>query len=373
LTGLHIDGISKRFRGRRASSLALDGVSLEVGANELLVLLGPSGCGKSTLLRCAAGLERPDSGRIVLGSTVVSDAAAHTHVPTHRRDLAMVFQNYALWPHMSVRANVEYPLRARRTPRSQRRSKVDAALDLVQVGHLADRLPGQLSGGQQQRVSLARALVATPGVLLLDEPLSNLDQLLRVELRAQLRRIHREVGFTGIYVTHDQSEALSLGTRVAVMDRGRVEQVDTPTEVFSRPATETVATFLGIRNRLSGAFSDGLLHTTGGTIHGDAPTFWLGAGPDVAIRFRNVDAALVPVGEAPEPGRVWLDDGVVTDVLYEGVDIEYVVTVVAVGDAVRVVMRPERMLTYRDGRLQTAHAQPTTPTEPTEEEAHVHA
>jgi iron(III) transport system ATP-binding protein len=218
---LRVANLTKRF-GVGREVVAVDHVDLAVEAGDLLVLLGPSGCGKTTLLRCIAGLEDAQEGAISLDGKPVFDSASGFNLPTHRRDIGMVFQNYSLWPHMTVRRNVEYPLRARGATAAERVTRVDEVLKIVQCGHLADRLPAMLSGGQQQRVALARALASKPAVMLLDEPLSNLDALLRVELRAQLRAIHHEVKFTGVYVTHDQTEAFSLGTQVAVMNAGRV-------------------------------------------------------------------------------------------------------------------------------------------------------
>lgn len=247
---VRVSNITKTFKGRGQSNRVLDNVSLEIEKGEFLVLLGPSGCGKTTLLRCLVGLERPDGGSIDLKGDRVVDAERAFYAPPNRRDVAMVFQNYALWPHMTVRKNVAYPLKARRMKDALNEGRVDTVLEVVQCSHLADRYPPELSGGQQQRVSLARALASRPSLLLLDEPLSNLDVLLRIELRAQLRLLHKQIKFTGVFVTHDQEEALALGTRVAVMNQGRIEQIGKPQDVYRAPATEYVADFLGARNRL---------------------------------------------------------------------------------------------------------------------------
>ena len=241
--GLEISGLVKRY-GEQA---ALDGVSVAAGAGEFFTLLGPSGCGKTTLLRCVAGFARPDAGRIV------SDGARLDTLPAHARDIGMVFQNYAIFPHLSVRENIAYGLRARRVPGAELARRVRDALDLVQMADLAARMPTQLSGGQQQRVALARALVVRPRLLLMDEPLSNLDARLRVTMRGEIRRIQRELGITTLYVTHDQEEALAVSDRVAVMERGRVEQVGTPWEVYAEPQTAFVARFVGLSNALEGA------------------------------------------------------------------------------------------------------------------------
>lgn len=218
---------------------ALKDVSLGVQPGELFFLLGPSGCGKTTLLRCIAGFYRPESGRILIGDEEV------TARPPHRRDTGMMFQSYALWPHMTVEENVAFGLEMRKVPRAESRRRVGEALELV---HLADRAkarPNQLSGGQQQRVALARALVIRPRCLLLDEPLSNLDAKLRLEMRMEIRRICKQAGLTAIYVTHDQKEALSVADRLAVMRDGVIEQTGTPEEVYRAPANRFVAGFIG--------------------------------------------------------------------------------------------------------------------------------
>jgi iron(III) transport system ATP-binding protein len=241
-TGLEVSGLVKRY----GAQTALDGVSVTAGAGEFFTLLGPSGCGKTTLLRCVAGFARPDGGRIVC------DGARLDTLPAHARDIGMVFQNYAIFPHLSVRENIAYGLRARRVPAPELARRVGEALDLVQMADLATRMPTQLSGGQQQRVALARALVVRPRLLLMDEPLSNLDARLRVTMRGEIRRIQRELGITTLYVTHDQEEALAVSDRVAVMERGRVEQVGTPWEVYAEPRTAFVAQFVGLSNAVEG-------------------------------------------------------------------------------------------------------------------------
>lgn len=247
---VRITGLTKTFQRKREDVPVLKGIDLSIAEGELLVLLGPSGCGKTTLLRCLVGLETPTSGAIVLDDKTVVDASTGRFVHPDRRDVGMVFQNYALWPHMKVRDNVAYPLKARKLKDALKSGRVQESLDVVQCGHLGDRYPPELSGGQQQRVALARALAPQPALMLLDEPLSNLDALLRIDLRAQLRHLHREMRFTGVYVTHDQDEAMALGTRVAVMNEGQFEQIGDPLEVYMRPATEYVADFLGARNNL---------------------------------------------------------------------------------------------------------------------------
>jgi len=240
-----LDKLSKSF----GPVVAVDDVSLAIRGGELFFVLGPSGCGKTTLLRCVAGFYEPDGGRILFGQRDVTD------LPAHRRDAAMVFQNYALWPHMTVAQNVAFGLQCRGVDRRQRRQRVGEELSRVQMADLAGRKPNALSGGQQQRVALARALVVEPQCLLLDEPLSNLDAKLRLEMRSEIRRICKEANLTGIYVTHDQAEALSMADRIAVLRDGRLEQVGPPRELYERPANRFVAGFLGETNFVEGHVS----------------------------------------------------------------------------------------------------------------------
>jgi putative spermidine/putrescine transport system ATP-binding protein len=234
-----------RVRKAFGSYLALDDVSLAVSAGEFLTLLGPSGSGKTTLLMALAGFVRPDAGRIRLGDTDI------TRLSPDKRDIGIVFQSYALFPHMTVRGNVEYPLRLRKRPGAETRARAEAALDRVQLLHLADRDIAALSGGQRQRVALARAIVYEPRVMLMDEPLSALDKNLREAMQYEIRRLHDDLGITTIYVTHDQREALTMSDRIAVMDGGRISQIDTPQAIYHRPATRFVAEFMGEANILS--------------------------------------------------------------------------------------------------------------------------
>lgn len=238
---LKVRGLSKRF-GEQA---ALQDVSFTVGDGEFFTLLGPSGCGKSTTLSTIAGLEYPDTGSIEVGDTVFVDAKSGRFRTPEARNLGMVFQSYALWPHMTVRANLALPLKLRRVGRAERRRRIEETLDQVGLLSYVDRYPHQLSGGQQQRVALARALVYSPSVLLLDEPLSNLDAKLRERARAWLKDLQRRVGVTTVYVTHDQLEALSLSDRLAVMQEGRMLQIGSPKEVYEQPASAAVADFVG--------------------------------------------------------------------------------------------------------------------------------
>jgi len=221
---------------------ALRGIDLEIADGELFFLLGPSGCGKTTLLRCLGGFETPTSGRVLLGGEDI------TNVPPHRRDTAMVFQGYALWPHMTVAQNVSFGLENRHVPKDERERRVTQALRTVQIEELANRRPNELSGGQQQRVALARTLVVEPGCLLLDEPLANLDAKLRRDMRSEIRRICKEAKLTGVYVTHDRQEALSMADRIAVLRDGRILQVGTPHEIYTKPSSTFVASFIGESN-----------------------------------------------------------------------------------------------------------------------------
>jgi putative spermidine/putrescine transport system ATP-binding protein len=249
VTFIRVDGLTKRY----GAQSVVDGISFDVARGELLTFLGPSGCGKTTTLRCIAGFIPPDAG------TIQIDGKDMTGVPPHRRHLGMVFQNYALFPHLTVFENVAFGLRIRSVDRAEATRRVERALDMVRLGGLGGRMPRQLSGGQQQRVALARALVYQPGVLLLDEPLSNLDAKLRVEMRAEIRALQREIGVTAVYVTHDQEEALSISDRVLVLNQGRIEQLSTPWDLYNRPATSFVAGFVGTSNLLSAQAADGML------------------------------------------------------------------------------------------------------------------
>jgi iron(III) transport system ATP-binding protein len=247
MPAVSVDGITKQFGAVRA----VDAVSLTVADGRFLTLLGPSGCGKTTTLRMIAGLEHNDAGRIVIGDRVVSDPAAGVSLAPERREIGMVFQSYAIWPHMTVLANVAYPLEVRRRPRAEILERVGDVLRLMQMEHLAGRPATMLSGGQQQRVAIARALVFQPRVLLMDEPLSNLDAQLREQMRLELRALQQRLGITTIYVTHDQDEAMVLSDEIAVMHEGRLLQIAAPEAIYARPATRTVAAFFGTPNLLS--------------------------------------------------------------------------------------------------------------------------
>lgn len=283
--------VSKRF----GKVVAVDRVSVKIEKGEFYTFLGPSGCGKTTTLRIIAGLETPDEGRVLMNGQEI------TYLPPHKRDTAMVFQNYALWPHMTVFDNVAYGLKIRKLPKDEIRRRVREALELVRLEGLEGRYPTQLSGGQQQRIALARALVVEPKALLLDEPLSNLDAKLRIEMREELKRLQRNLNITTIYVTHDQEEAMVLSDRIAVMNWGKVVQVGSPEELYGKPKALFVATFIGKYNLLEGVVvevkEDVVAVDSGGArILGILPSadFRLSKGEEVYTLYRPHSAYLRP-------------------------------------------------------------------------------
>ncbi len=302
-----IRNLTKRF----GSTTALKEVSLEIGSQELFFLLGPSGCGKTTLLRLIAGFYQPDGGELFFGDKPMNG------VPPHRRNTGMVFQNYALWPHLTVAENVAYGLEVRSFGAVEKKARVAEALSIVQMEHLANHSPNQLSGGQQQRIALARALVIRPDLLLLDEPLSNLDARLRLEMREEIRRIHAQTKITTIYVTHDQKEALSLADRMAVMRDGVIEQVGKPRAVYRSPANRFVADFIGETNwlpaRVQAVLSDQLLLETELGVFSAAPglqvkigqTVWLGFRPEaVQIGLAGVNSFTTKIAHVSYLGEI---------------------------------------------------------------------
>ena len=284
-----LDALEKRYPN---GFHAVRGVSLEIADGEFLVLVGPSGCGKSTTLRMVAGLEEISGGTVRIGDRVVNDVAPGD------RDIAMVFQNYALYPHLSVRDNMAFGLRMRGTAAAEIDRRVTAAAESLSIGHLLGRRPRELSGGQRQRVALGRAIVRDPKVFLFDEPLSNLDAKLRVQMRAEIARLHRRLGATVIYVTHDQVEAMTLGQRIVLMNHGAVQQVDTPLEIYRRPANRFVASFIGspTMNFLPGTVADGAFHVAGGGLRLPLAAPGLPAGPAV-LGIRPEDFRLPAAGD----------------------------------------------------------------------------
>lgn len=294
---------------------ALKEVSLEIASGELFFLLGGSGCGKTTLLRCIAGLETPTEGRVFFGERDV------TSLPTHKREAAMVFQSYALWPHMTVGQNIAFGLEERKVEKKEIQRRVEEALAMVKLEGFEKRGIDQMSGGQQQRVSLARALVVKPKCLLLDEPLSNLDAQLRLEMRSEIRRIVKENNLTGVYVTHDQAEALSMADRMAVMDSGEVVQVGPPEEIYRQPVSSYVAGFIGETNLLKGIVREGgQIETVTATLAGEPSVEdWNPPiGSEVIVSIRPEALKIVPVEGAALQGRI-------TERVYLGSVIQYAV------------------------------------------------
>ncbi|MCY3770824.1 MAG: ABC transporter ATP-binding protein [Gemmatimonadetes bacterium] len=320
---LTLQGITRKF----GEVTAVDDVSLKIARGELFFLLGPSGCGKTTVLRLIAGFYAPDTGSILFDDQDV------TRTPPHRRNTGMVFQNYALWPHMSVWENVAYGLGLRKVPSSEQKDRVSEALRMVRMEAYGERSPNQLSGGQQQRVALARALVIQPGVVLLDEPLSNLDARLRLEMRDEIRRIHDETGMTMIYVTHDQKEALSMADRMAVMDMGAVAQTGDPRSIYTRPASAFVADFIGETNFVAGKLTRAetplAVETAVGVIHSTAePAESLSPGDEVVCSIRpETIRILKPDGTDGDDGADGGDEnilaGVVQQTMYLGEHEQY--------------------------------------------------
>ncbi len=350
-----LDGISKRFE--EGEGAALTGVSIAVKKGELLVVVGPSGCGKSTTLRIIAGLEESDGGTLRIGGRSMNG------VPPQDRDVAMVFQGYALYPQMTVRENVEFPLKMRKVGPAERRKRSDEAGKLLRLDRLMDRLPSELSGGERQRVAMGRAIVRRPRVFLFDEPLSNLDAALRQELRVEIGSLVRKLGVTAVYVTHDQVEAMTLGDRICVMQKGKVLQIASPREIYERPATSFVATFLGTprMNLLPGRVDGDVL---------EAGPFRLAVSDDVRARAKG--AGKLVVGVRPEgvsvvsadvPGSAELEValseplGAETHLVLRAGELEMRVRTPGfdprrTGDRVRVALDPERLHLFdadRDG------------------------
>ena len=347
---ISIRDLTKSF----GSLTVLDRVNLEIGQGELFFLLGPSGCGKTTLLRHIAGFYQPDSGQIFFGEDDV------TRLPAHKRGTGMMFQSYALWPHLNVAQNVAFGLEERKRPRPEIEQRVADALDLVKLSGLGTRRIAQLSGGQQQRVALARALVIRPRCLLLDEPLSNLDAKLRHEMRSEIRRICKEFGLTGIYVTHDRDEALSMADRLAIMDGGRIAQLGTPEEVYRNPTSPMVAEFIGETNFISGTVHS---HATGGlyevktdfsTLRArpHSPEWQPHHGEKVVLSIRPEALTFGHLVDSPNhfPGHI-------TDTTYLGPTVQYVIQIHG-GPEIKVCETNPREIRTPSADLIRATAQP---------------
>ncbi|MGP3769645.1 ABC transporter ATP-binding protein [Streptomyces sp. SDT5-1] len=357
---LVVENLKKSFAG----NTVLEDINFTVKDGEFFTLLGPSGCGKSTTLSCVAGLEHPDAGTIRVGDDTFFDGNAAAATPPEGRNLGLVFQSYALWPHMTIADNLALPLKLRKVDKAEQKRLIDEALDKVDMLHLRDRYPHQLSGGQQQRVALARGIVYSPGVLLLDEPLSNLDAKMRDQARLWLKSLQREVGITTVYVTHDQVEAMSLSDRIAVFMHGELQQIGTPTEIYETPATPEVAGFIGRCNLLEGRVADAPADT--GTVTVELGTTGrhlkvlradgVRAGQKATVGLRAERITLA--APAQEPG-----DGVnvlparIEQCSYTGARFEYQLSVDGLtlhaesparheGDTVDLMIRPEDCLLY---------------------------
>jgi len=327
---IYLKHLTKVFYSNGTALKAVDDVNLQIEAGELVTLLGPSGCGKTTILRMIAGFETPTEGQVFIGKRDVTDIAAN------KRNIGYVFQNYALFPHMTVFDNIAYGLKVRKLPAYEIKRRVTEALQMVSLEGVENRFPNQLSGGEQQRVALARVLVIKPQVLLMDEPLSNLDAKLRIYMRAEIRQLQKKLGITCIYVTHDQKEALAMADRIAVLNEGKVEQVATPFELYANPASLFVADFIGQANILKGKASsikgelmDVLFHGVTFTVQIDAQRrFKFNVGDEVALVVRPESIKLGNVDNRSLKGKV-------VSAVFLGDEIEYAVEITS-GDLIRV-------------------------------------
>ena len=329
---VRIEHIFKRFGG----VTAVNDFDLVVEDGEFVSILGPSGCGKTTTLRMVAGFERATEGEIYIGEQCVSSSLKNKFVPPEKRDIGMVFQSYAVWPHMTVLDNVGYPLKIQKVAKEERIKRVKEMLALVHLDEYAERYPHQLSGGQQQRVALARALVARPGLLLLDEPLSNLDAKLRESMRFEILALQKELGITVVYVTHDQGEAMAMSDRIVVMSRGVVQQIGAPHEIYTNPTNKMVADFIGLVNFLPGEITDGRVHIAG-----------------MATSLPNNSSLTGEVTIAVRPENITLSvdkgtmQGVLTHRFYLGDAVDYRVQVG--NEMVRVIVKGADLMKFKDG------------------------
>ncbi|MDF3337115.1 ABC transporter ATP-binding protein [Mycolicibacterium septicum] len=361
MAAVTIRGLTKQY----GDTTVVDSFDLDIAEGEFVTLLGPSGCGKTTTLRCVAGLEKPDEGEISIDGRVVVSAASNRFVPPEKRGAGMVFQSYALWPHLTVRANVGYPLRMRHHKRAQIAEAVQESLAMVGLAHLADRSVSALSGGQQQRVALARALVANPSLLLFDEPLSNLDAKMRAAMRAELRAMRDRVGTTSLYVTHDQLEALTLSDRIVVMRHGAIHQIGTPEQIYADPVDRFVADFVGFDNFLTGTVVEINGDTTVVKVEGFpsallarssvAAEYGPGETVTLALRANSIDV------ESPASDGIPAD---IAQVSYLGEQVEYQIRIGshslisrvpvpirwAQSDRVAVVLAPRTPLVVKENR-----------------------
>jgi ABC-type Fe3+/spermidine/putrescine transport system ATPase subunit len=352
MSKLVLAGLGKSF----GTVPAVQDISLTLQEGEFVSLLGPSGCGKTTTLRMIAGFISPTAGTIEMNGAVLS--APNRVVAPEKRGMSMIFQSYAIWPNMTVAQNVAFGLKLRRLPAEELRTRLDRILDVVQLGHLRDRYPSELSGGQQQRVALARAIVIEPEVLLLDEPLSNLDANLREEMRSEIRRLHDAFRITTVYVTHDQAEAMVTSDRIVVMNHGRIEQVDDPVSLYNRPRTRFVAGFIGRTNSLDGTVNGGTIGFPGFTARADLlpDVAGLNGAVSFSVRPQNI---ILHRAAPPDANGAWWVEGRVAERAYLGEYWEYVVrpaqadlrlrvsaapqTVYETGDAVWLEIDPRRI------------------------------
>ncbi|MGO4387878.1 ABC transporter ATP-binding protein [Microvirga sp. 2YAF29] len=330
MADLKIQGLAKSYRDVRV----LESIDLAIASGEFFTLLGPSGCGKTTLLRTIAGFQHQDRGEIIVNGERID------HKPAHKRDIGMVFQDYAVFPHLTVADNVAFGLKARSLPKSEIEARVAEALKMVRLEGYQNRLPAEMSGGQQQRIGLARAMAIRPTLLLMDEPLSNLDAKLRIELREDIRDIQRRLGITTIYVTHDQEEALAVSDRICVMNKGNVEQIGTPFEIYRKPLRRFAATFVGTMNLLPGVIEDGHLLISGHRIAYPATP----GGVEVAIRPENVLLAGMPYD-----GEAIALKGIVQKVTFLGREAHYTLKTDA-GEIVAQVADPAHDFIAMEGR-----------------------
>ena len=333
MSGVKLEHIYKRF----GKVTAVGDFNIEVKDGEFVSFLGPSGCGKTTTLRMVAGFEKPTEGTITIGDTVMSDASKGFFMAPENRGVGMVFQSYAVWPHMNVIDNVAYPLKIQKVPKEERLKRVMNILEVVHLQEYAERLPNQLSGGQQQRVALARALVAEPGLLLLDEPLSNLDAKLRESMRFEISGLQKKLGITVIYVTHDQSEAMTMSDRIVVMSMGKVQQIGTPVEVYSHPANQMVADFVGLVNFIPSE------------VRGDGKVYL--ENTDISFPNEKNLSGKVVLAVRPENISLHKDHGMIEGLLhhhfYLGDSIDYRVQVK--GHFIRVIVKGAEFGKFKDG------------------------
>ena len=368
MSKLALEGLGRRF----GLSHAVRDVDLALRDGEFVSLLGPSGCGKTTTLRMIAGFMEPSAGRIVMNNQVLSQPGRV--VPPEKRGMSMIFQSYAIWPNMTVAENVAFGLQVRKLAKAEVTRRVKQILDVVRLGHLADRYPAELSGGQQQRVSLARAIVIEPEVLLLDEPLSNLDANLREEMRFEIRRLHDEFRITTVYVTHDQGEAMVTSDRIVVMNAGRIEQVDDPLTLYTRPRTRFVAGFVGRTNLLDGVAANGAVEAAGASLPAALlPAEARPADGPVTLSVRPGSIGLHAA--QGDPGRGWWLQGAVTERAYLGEYWDYVVRVDGSETGLRIAAPPTKVLSVGDAvwlEIDPAQAAVIPPEQAAQDERKLH-